>query len=135
MQRLYVSTIVAAGLGQRPKVANYIQVGVSVNSVIRGNVQIGDWALSVVDIAPMAAVSHAVIAADPDCHALPDFAYDSKLSSMHLPTRRTMRDRLAARGIDMTFLDNVDGYREVVRTLGQLCDPGFNEDNFDARAT
>ena len=65
-----------------------------------------------------------------DADELPDVALDVKISAIHVATRERMKSDIAKRGISSSFVDNSDGYREVIRTLGQRVDPNFDEDRF-----
>jgi hypothetical protein len=62
---------------------------------------------------------------------LPDFALDAKVSAMHTPTRVLMRAMLQRRGLNPGWLDNADGFRDVVRNIGQALEPAFDENFFD----
>lgn len=85
-----------------------------------------DWTLSV--------VTHPInvpIPNDPRVDMLPDYSLDAKVSAMHAPTLSAMKQAMSKRGISTGFLDDrVDGFREVVRAIGQAINPGFNESYF-----
>lgn len=85
-----------------------------------------DWALCVVE-----AKAHAKLIADPAIDALPDYAMDAKVSAMHTPTKTAMKAALAKRGIETDWVNNADGFREVIRNLGKLHDARFDENDFD----
>ncbi len=61
----------------------------------------------------------------------PDFPLDAKLSAMQNATRANLKARLEARGFDGSIADNADGFRDMVRAVGQSMEPSFNEDAFD----
>ena len=66
----------------------------------------------------------------PDIEVLPDFPHDAKISAMG----KTAKDKMfngIARVAPLLNLDGVDGYRDVIRRLGQSRQPTFHEDNFD----
>lgn len=67
----------------------------------------------------------------PDIDELPSVELDVKVSAIHTATKNQMIARLNARGFDTAFIGNADGYREVIRTIGQQLEPGFNENSFD----
>ena len=74
--------------------------------------------------------NHERIIADPRCVPMPDFPLDGKVNAMHNATKSQMETRLAARGI-LLNLAAADGYRDVIRGLGRLLNPRFDENNFD----
>jgi hypothetical protein len=85
---------------------------------------IDSWALCVVE-----ADDHVGLVKDPDIIVLPVYALDAKVSAMHTATRTALVNRLKARGIPTDFIGNADGFREVIRTIGRLHNPGFDEDS------
>lgn len=128
-RRHYLCPVVEAedpdgfGLTRQPKLLSIsMPEGTSRSFVLSPD---GTWALCVVShplgIPPIV---------DAEIDTLPDFAFDSKVSSMHTPTKTRMVQALQRRGIGTGFLAGTDGYREVVRHVGQLCDANFNEDGF-----
>lgn len=82
------------------------------------------WALCVVE-----AKNHAALLADPDIMGFPVYALDAKVSAMHGPTKTAMVNALAARGINTAFIGSADGFREVIRTLGRMHNPAFDENS------
>lgn len=74
---------------------------------------------------------HVRLINDPKMHPLPDVALDIKVSSIHTPTKNNMISNLQALGINTNFINNTDGYREVIRMLGRINNPNFDENNFD----
>ena len=84
---------------------------------------IEDWALCVVD-----SEDHAGLIKDPDIIAFPQYALDAKVSAMHTATKTAMVNRLKAKKIPTDFIGNADGFREVIRTIGRLHNPAFDED-------
>lgn len=85
-----------------------------------------DWCLALV-----AAPNLGAIIADPEIDLLPDFSKDAKISSMHGPTKTAMLNALQRRGFPKAQFDGVDGFREVLRTVGRRLNPNFHEDSFD----
>lgn len=83
---------------------------------------VSDWALCILE-----SDNHTQAAQDPGCIALPQFALDSKVSSMHAATKAAMVNQLKAFGIITDFIGNADGFRDVIRTLGVQHNPAFDE--------
>lgn len=138
MKRYYVCKVIGDGLEPetafRPAIADIVdpktgQPAFSY-SVVIGNDAAGrptkDWCLVLA-----AGKDHRLVAGSPDIDALPDYPLDAKMSAMHAPTRSAAVAKLQARGIDTSRFANADGYRELVRALGQDQDPSFHEDKFD----
>lgn len=130
MKRYYLSKIVGDGLtpntAYRPKVAVH---GVSWTGQIPTDSDgkpLKQWALVIVD-----ATNHSALLADPGIEAFPDFPLDGKVSAMHTPTKAAMVAMLKAAGVDTSFVQNTDGFREVVRGVGKQFSPDFDENNFD----
>jgi len=80
------------------------------------------WALAIID-----AENHTLANSDPDCILLPAFALDSKVASMHTATKSAMLNRLNGFGIDTSVFNNADGFRDIVRKLGQANNSAFDE--------
>lgn len=74
---------------------------------------------------------HARIINDPLMHPLPDMPLDAKVSSIHTPTKNAMLSKLAALGVDTSWIGTADGYREVIRGIGRINNPNFDENSFD----
>lgn len=146
MKRYYICNIIGTGTeadSYRPAIAREIDAARVTNptfdasySVVipthpEGHPQAGHpkfpHALVIVE-----ANNHGIFAGKPDIDSLPDVALDSKVSSMHTPTKNAMIARLAARGFNGVNVDNADGYREVIRGIGRALDTAFHEDSFDA---
>lgn len=70
------------------------------------------------------------IPVDPDIFPMPEFSPDAKVQSMHGPTLQAMKNAMTARGISPAFVDGVDGYREVIRKIGQTLKVDFDESYF-----
>ena len=67
---------------------------------------------------------------------LPDFPLDAKLQAMATVTKTMLRSRLTARGFDGAGLtENNDGFRDLVRGVGQSLEPEFDEERFDVQET
>lgn len=70
---------------------------------------------------------------DPNVYAMPEHGMDTKISTIHLPTLMSLRTFIGAIGLDPNIIDNSDGYRSLIRTLGRVGDPGFDENTFGQR--
>ena len=69
----------------------------------------------------------ALLGVDP----LPDFPLDGKVSAINAATKGLMKAALTRRGLDAdSIVDAKDGYREVIRGIGQHFNPQFSEDRF-----
>lgn len=124
MKRYYISKIVGSGTSPedsiRAKIADY-----GVNHVI----EISDkkWALVVVE-----AKNHAQLLKDSDIQALPDVALDIRLAAVQKKSLDNMKTDFESKwGIDPKFADTQDGFRDIIRYLGRLHNPNFDENNFD----
>lgn len=76
--------------------------------------------------------NHALVNSNADIDPLPDYPLDVKLSAMNTATKLAAFNKMAARGINTNALSNADGYRDLIRGLGQQHEASFSEDNFDA---
>lgn len=74
---------------------------------------------------------HARIINDPLMHPLPQVDLDVKVSSIHTATKNTMVAKLQNLGVDTAYIQTTDGYREVIRGLGRINNPDFDENKFD----
>ena len=129
-KRYYISPIVGDGTEFnpfRPKIADY---GVAWAGSIPSDPKTGHptstWTLVLVN-----AKNHAALLADGAIDALPDFPLDGKVSSVHTATKKSMVNKMKARGINTSFIAGTGGYREVIRGVGKLLDAQFDENNFD----
>lgn len=84
------------------------------------------WALVLV-----ASNDHAKLRNAAGVDPLPDFPLDGKVSSINTATKNAMLARMTARNINRSFVDNTDGYREVIRGIGRQLEPSFDENKFD----
>ena len=125
-KRFYVSKVEliegSDGIEARVAAAKY-------GTIVAQSIDIGpdgqptqSWALAIIDTE-----DHTLANKDPDCILLPAFALDSKVSSMHTPTKSAMMNRLNAFGIDTSVFSNADGFRDIVRGLGQTNNAAFDE--------
>lgn len=130
MKRYYISPIAGDGTEfnpYRPKIADYgvSWVGSIPSDPITGK-PLASWVLVLVS-----ANNHGAIISDPAIDSLPDFPLDGKVSAIQTATKNTMISRLQARGIDTAFIGSADGYRDVIRGIGQKYEPAFDENSFD----
>ena len=79
----------------------------------------------------VAARDHGPLQRDTALGHLPDFPLDGKVSAINVLARTRMNQALEKFGIDTAFIQGTDGYRDVIRTVGQLLTPAFHEDAFD----
>ena len=125
-KRYYVSKVEliegSDGLEARVAAAKY-------GTIVTQSINIGPdgqptqtWALAIID-----AEDHTTANKDPDCIMLPMYALDIKMSAMHVPTKTAMLNRLAAFGIDTGAFSAADGFRDIVRALGQANNAAFDE--------
>lgn len=77
------------------------------------------------------AKDHARILNDPLMHPLPQVDLDVKVSSIHTATKNKMITTLKSLGVDTAFIQTTDGYREVIRGIGRINNPDFDENKFD----
>jgi len=80
------------------------------------------WAMVFADFADLAGAMDV-----PGVYCLPDYPLDGKVSGMHTATKNAMLTAFAARGIPTDFVQNADGFREVIRTVGRILEPSFDE--------
>lgn len=73
------------------------------------------------------AENHGLAIADPECFAMPQFALDVKLTAMDTATKNNMVARLNAFGIDTSSFSTADGFRNIVRSMGQINNAAFDE--------
>lgn len=130
MKRYYVCDIIGDGSFENPYRAavadGTVNAAVTMpNSDPNTGAPLGNWCLCMV-----ATGNHARLNGRAGIDAMPDFPLDGKVSAIQTATRNAVSARLSARGIPDVF-SNSDGYREVIRKLGQQLQPDFSENNFD----
>lgn len=134
-KRLYLCDIVGTGDEFDPYRPAVADLGVSwVGSIPThpaGHPQHGHpvhtWALVLV-----AAKDHAALRKLTGVDPLPDFPLDGKVSAINAATKGQMKAALVRRGLNAdSLVDAKDGFREVVRGIGQALDPVFDENKFD----
>lgn len=134
-KRLYLCDIIGTGDEFDPYRPTVADLGVSwVGSIPthpEGHPDYGKpvhtWALVLV-----AAKDHAAVRARTGVDPLPDFPLDGKVSAINAATKSQMKAALTRRGLNAdAIVDAKDGFRDVVRGIGQALDPVFDENKFD----
>lgn len=129
MKRYYLSELIADPHEPGAIMPAIAESGVSFSALIPTGPDgkpVSPWALCVVESKNHSALQH-----DRRLTALPDFPLDGKMSAINNVTKTGFINSLRARGVDTAFIGNTDGFREVVRGLGRMLDPTFDENNFD----
>ncbi|SOD42355.1 hypothetical protein [Nitrosovibrio sp. Nv4] len=75
--------------------------------------------------------NHAKVIDAKGVDALPDFPLDGKVNAINNVTKSRMNEALVRRGINTDFVSGSDGYRDVIRGIGQKLEAAFDENNFD----
>jgi len=128
-RRYYLCDVIGDGTFENPYRSAAAAYGLSYVSDIPVDTMghpTSPWTLTLVN-----ALNHAALLSDSRISALPDFPLDGKISAINNATKNAMIARMRARGIDTSFVDKSDGYRDVIRALGLTLNPNFNENNFD----
>lgn len=68
---------------------------------------------------------------NPNMIPLPQVDLDIKMSAIHTATKNKLIAGMQSLGIDTSFIGNADGYRDVIRGIGRIINPSFDENNFD----
>ena len=128
-KRFYLCDIIGDGTEDNPFRVAVANLNVAWVATIPSDPVTGrplfDWA-----IVRVAAGNHSEIIKI--CDALPDFPMDGKVTGINLSTKAAMKSKVKARmGGNVAWIDNTDGYREVIRTIGKHLSPDFDENNFD----
>ena len=128
-KRFYLCDIIGTGDEFDPYRVSVADYHVNYVALIPSNPSTGaplfSWALTRVSAGNHSTLVHI-------CDPMPDFPMDGKVAGINQATKATMKDRIKARmGGSAAWIDNTDGYREVIRTIGQFQEPGFDENNFD----
>jgi hypothetical protein len=135
-KRYYVSTIIGDGSDQSPfrpaieDVARLAGIPIRASYEIASDPVTGlplrNWAF-----VKLAATNHVAMAADVRVDALPDLTFDVQLSTLTNQQLIAIRNRLQARGIDVSQITSTRTFRFLIRLLGRLHNATFEEDNFD----
>jgi hypothetical protein len=80
------------------------------------------WSLCIVESENIAPAM-----SDSDVIVLPQYSLDAKVSAMHTPTKTAMVNAMKKLAIPTDWIGNADGFREVIRTLGKMHTPAFDE--------
>lgn len=86
------------------------------------------WALAIVDVS-QAGLATVPVPEDPDVLAMPDVGLDVRLQSIAAGPAAEFRIFMDTLGITYTW-GIADAYRALVRRLGRIGDPAFDEDAF-----
>lgn len=79
----------------------------------------------------ISATDHQRIIDDPKMYALPQVDLDIKVSSINTTTKTLMINKLKSLGVDTSFINTTDGYRDVINGIGLLNNFQFDVNNFD----
>lgn len=129
MKRYYISKIIGTGSMQDPYRPAVADEGVSWVGDIPSDPDgrpLYDTCLVLVN-----SKVHSKLRTHPDIDALPDFPLDGKVSAIQQQTKTGMITALKKRGFDTAGLENKDGYRDVLQSIGKQRSPHFDLDNFD----
>ena len=117
-RRYYLCAIIGDGAYENPYRSAAAEYGLSYVS----DIPVDDmghptstWTLTLVN-----ALNHSALLSDPLISALPEFPLDGKVAAINNATKNNMLARMRARGIDTSFVDKSDGYRDVIRALGKI---------------
>jgi hypothetical protein len=86
------------------------------------------WLLAIVDASEAGYIT-CPTPDDPDVLALPDIGLDARLSTIAAEPAVYLRDFLASIGVAYTW-SSADSYRRLIRALGRVGKPDFDEDVF-----
>jgi len=81
-----------------------------------------NWALMKITYADYSEVN-----GKPGVSRLPDYPFDAKMNAMAQATRTALTATLTTYNIPTTCLTGADGYRDVIRCIGRVIKPEFNE--------
>lgn len=74
---------------------------------------------------------HAVLRGKQGVDAWPDFPMDAKVTPMQENTKTRWKNSITARGVSIGSLGDTHGYREYLKLVGSVNNPGFDENTFD----
>lgn len=83
------------------------------------------WGFCVIEVA-----NHLPLLADSELAVLPEFPLDGRVSALTPGAVNVLKSGMGRFSIATSLVDNATGWREVVRGLGRLLDPDFNENDF-----
>lgn len=132
MKRYYLSDVIGDGFSPetafRPALA--IIPGLNYASEMRSDPITGK-PLDTFALCIVTGNKHGFVMADSRNTALPDVSLDVKINAISVGVKNKFKADVTKVGLDSTFIDNSDGYRDAIRALGQKLNPNFNENNFD----
>lgn len=131
-KRIYISPILQLG-GEDGNVPAVRRDGDAIRPTRAGTVEtlmaIGPdghptvpWCLVFADF-----VDQAAALSVPGVFAMPEVSYDAKVSTMSGATATAMFNAFSERGIPLDIAPSERAYRRVVRALGQMLEPAFDE--------
>lgn len=131
-KRIYISPILELG-GEDGNVPAVRREGTATRPTRAGTVEVLmavgpdgrpalPWCLVFADF-----VDQAAALAVPGVFAMPEVAYDAKVSTMSGATTTAMFNAFAERGIPLDIAPSERAYRRVIRALGQMLEPAFDE--------
>jgi hypothetical protein len=129
-KRYYLAPVVGDGTEHNPYRLAVVDYGVNHSAVIPTDPTTGA-PLRAFGLAIVAAPDHAALLADGTIDALPLLDLDAPLSDLSSAVRTAIRNRLAARGIDVTDIPNSAVFRLLVRRIGRFLDAQFDERSHD----
>ena len=142
-RRYYICKVIGDGqtlaTARRPAVADIIdpstaKAAFNTTSVFATNkgVLTFPWALCISNPLPAsAAVADSLVSVSPDIDVLPVASLDALVSSIASATLNTIKNKMTARGINVTAVfAGVTTYRQVIRALGQIHNASFDENLF-----
>lgn len=124
MKRYYLSKVIGDGTEMNPLRAAVADYGVNHVAEIQDG---KDWCLVTVE-----SKNHSALLEDPNTKALPDVALDIKCASIQKVAIDKMKaDVESICKFSSAFIENQDGFRDVIRYIGKQLNPNFDENNFD----
>lgn len=85
------------------------------------------WGLTLV-----AARNHAPLRSVQGVDPMPDVSLDVRVSAIEAGAKAAMKAAMTRRGLNANaIVDGTDGYREVIRAVGQVANPAFDENALD----
>lgn len=130
-KRYYLCDVIGDGLSEatayRPAVAD---AGVQWVWLMPTNAQgqpVQPWGLVLV-----ASRNHAPLRSIPGVDAMPDVSLDVRVSAIEAGAKGAMKAAMNSRGLNANaIVDGTDGYREVIRAIGRVAEPTFDENALD----
>lgn len=130
--RYYLCDVIGAGTEDSPYRADLADApGINGISAVIASGPDGrplyPYALCVVE-----ADDHQQLRTRPGVDALPEVSLDTRANAISQAARSRMDAALSRRGIPSGGVDTAEGYRDLIRVLGQRLEPAFDPDRFRA---